>query len=90
MLNDVSQRIAVNGYNVSFDKSVVENVVENGFDEKMGARNIKREIQTFVEDNISDAIINDEILPNEKYIMKVKNNIVSFNKLKVTRAEKIG
>jgi len=82
MLNEVSERIKQYEINVSFDESVLDAVVTNGFDEKMGARNIKREIQTLVEDNIADAVINEEILKNEHYVMKIKNEIVSFEKVK--------
>ena len=57
-------------------------MVSNGFDEKMGARNLKREIQTLVEDTSSDAIINDEISTNCQYIMKCKNGAISFTKKK--------
>ena len=82
MLKEVSDRIKEQGYHISFDNSVVKAVVSNGFDEKMGARNLKREIQTLVEDTLSDAIINDEISTNCQYVMKCKNGAISFTKKK--------
>ena len=82
MLDEVTERIKQYEINVTFDKSVLDAVVTNGFDEKMGARNIKREIQTLVEDNIADAVINEEIIKGQHYKMKIKNEIVSFEKVK--------
>lgn len=82
MLDEVSERIKSYDINVSFEDSILDAVVANGFDEKMGARNIKREIQTLVEDNIADAVINEEVLKGEHYTMKIKNEIVSFEKVK--------
>lgn len=82
MLKEVSDRINEQGYHISFDNSVIKAVVSNGFDEKMGARNLKREIQTLVEDTLSDAIINDEISADCQYTMKCKNGAISFSKKK--------
>lgn len=79
MLVEVTQRLENNGLNISFDKSVVEAVVENGFDAKMGARNIKREIQVLVEDSIADAVINEEISKGVPYEMVIKDGNVKFH-----------
>lgn len=49
------------GYQFKLSKAALDFLVENGWDEDYGARPLNRAIQTYVEDLISDAIIEDAI-----------------------------
>ena len=62
---------------VSIDKSVRLLVAEKGFDEKYGARPLKRAITQYIENEISNALINSDVSRNEK----IK---VSYDKKKET------
>ena len=65
MLNKLSDRLTEQGIELKFDKTVVNRVVELGYSDKYGARNLRREIQDTVEDFVSDAILSGA-LSNDK------------------------
>lgn len=49
------------GYGLSLSDSVMELLLEEGYDEEMGARPLRRAIQKFLEDPISDVIIKKDV-----------------------------
>ena len=68
---------------MNFDESVISHIVDIGYDEKYGARNIKRSIQDNVEYLIADAIISGKIKPKERYAISYSKK---SNKLKINEA----
>ena len=60
-LGYVSDNLAEQHREVTFDDKVVELVVEEGFSPTYGARNIKRTIQKQVEDPLSELILMDQL-----------------------------
>ena len=85
MLNELKIRVSDLGIKVNFAESVVDAVVANGFDAKMGARNIKREIQTLLDDSIADEIVNGKLSEGDSVTISVKNGITSFRKAKAVK-----
>jgi ATP-dependent Clp protease ATP-binding subunit ClpA len=57
-------------YNIVIDESLVSRICEVGFDEKFGARPIKRAIQNQIEDFISDEILKKNIVNDLVYILE--------------------
>ena len=45
---------------LKFQKTAIEYVAEQGYDEAYGARPLNRAIQRYIEDPVTDAILNDE------------------------------
>lgn len=68
------KRLEDMGFFISFEKNVYEHIVEIGYDEENGARPIKRSIDENLGDFISDKMLDNEILENQKYIIFVDNN----------------
>jgi ATP-dependent Clp protease ATP-binding subunit ClpC len=58
------------GYEINITQSLKDYLFEQGYDEKYGARPLKRAIQKHVEDRITDAIINEEILIGDRISMR--------------------
>ena len=56
---------------VSFDDRVVELVVKEGFSPTYGARNIKRTIQRYVEDPLSEMILRN-VLPDMPALLTIE------------------
>ena len=56
---------------ISLDKKAKSFLIEKGYDPKFGARPLKRTIQTEVEDLLSEAILDGNILPGEKVNLRV-------------------
>jgi len=63
-------RLRSMNYNIVIDESLVSRICEVGFDEKFGARPIKRAIQNQIEDFISDEILKKNIVNDSVYILE--------------------
>lgn len=70
-LKSLQDRLVEKNYNVSFDNSITKYIVEEGYDEKFGARPIKRAIQNKIEDFISENILKGDILEDVHYSLSV-------------------
>ena len=57
MLDELCAALRDRGYKVAYDDKAVAAVSENSFSEKYGARNMRRYIQTNIEDRIAEAVI---------------------------------
>ncbi|MFW5853208.1 MAG: ATP-dependent chaperone ClpB [Patescibacteria group bacterium] len=60
-LAEAATMVADQGIKVEFNKSVKELVKRHGYDPAFGARPLKRAVQTLILDELSNAIINQEI-----------------------------
>ena len=78
MLNEVKKRMEENNIEIEIDESVKKLIFEKGFDKNYGARPLRRAIQNYVEDAISEKILDGEIKNNNKTIIKIndENKIV--------------
>ena len=56
---------------ISLDKKAKSFLIEKGYDPKFGARPLKRTIQTEVEDLLSEAILDGNVIPGEKVNLRV-------------------
>lgn len=63
---------------LSFSKELKDYIVNNFADLKMGARPIKRGIQSFVEDALSEEILLKNIKPGDTVVAKVKDKKAVF------------
>ncbi len=57
MLDELKDALKAKGYKVSYDKKAAKTVAEKSFSERYGARNMRRYIQTEIEDEIAERII---------------------------------
>ena len=73
-LLNLKERLTEKNYNIVFDNSVTKYVVEEGYDDKFGARPIKRAIQNDIEDFISENILKGEILEDVHYSLSVNKD----------------
>ena len=83
-LENLKNKLDEKGYNIEFDETIKKVIEEKCFDSNYGARPIRRAIQTYIEDKIAEAILNDVILKNQNVLMFVKDKKVGFKKIKVT------
>ena len=71
-LVDLYARVKENGYSVELTKPAKEFLIEKGYDEKFGARPLKRAIQTHVEDLIAEAYIDGKIKDGDHLVITCK------------------
>lgn len=68
MLDEVNKRLAHNEIHLDVTEKVKEKLVELGYDPKMGARPLRRTIQDYIEDKITDFYLEN---PTEKELKAV-------------------
>lgn len=74
--------------NVKTDELFVDLIAEKGFDEKYGARPLRRTIQTMVEDRMAEAILEGKISPQDTISLTAKEGEVKLSiRKKRTKAE---
>lgn len=74
MLNDLRERIAKNGINITFAPSVVEEVLRQSYNTTYGARPILRYIQREIETMLAKKIIASEIAPHKPYLLEFEGD----------------
>jgi ATP-dependent Clp protease ATP-binding subunit ClpC len=70
-LDQLYKRINELGYQITMDKEAKDFIVEKGYDEKFGARPLKRAIQKYVEDPLAEQIINASIEEGDNIELKL-------------------
>ena len=64
-------RLAALGYTLEIDKKAKEFLIDKSYDKKYGARPLKRAIQTYVEDGISDFILDESIPKSDSGVIRI-------------------
>ena len=90
MLADVNKRLSSNNIHLDVTDKVKEKLVELGYDPKMGARPLRRTIQDYIEDAITDYYLENTSEKDLKAVMTSKGNIQikSAKKAEVKTSEK--
>ena len=90
MLADVNKRLSSNNIHLDVTDKVKEKLVELGYDPKMGARPLRRTIQDYIEDAITDYYLENPSEKDLKAVMTSKGNIQikSAKKAEVKTSEK--
>jgi len=90
-LDHLYKRINDLGYNITMNKEAKDFIVEKGYDEKFGARPLKRAIQKYVEDPLAEQIINATIEEGDSIELKLNkekdglNTVIKKNKPKADK-----
>ena len=79
MLKDVVRRLESAGIELNMSDEAVSLLAANGFDEKFGARPLRREMQRQVEDGLSEAILSGEIKQGDTVMADVQDGKIHFN-----------
>lgn len=74
-LGKLSLRLAVLGFSLNIDDEAKQFLVNKSFDKKYGARPLKRAIQTYVEDGISDYLIDNEARDNTTGVIHISKRL---------------
>ena len=82
MLDDVNKRLSSNNIHLDVTDKVKEKLVDLGYDPKMGARPLRRTIQDYIEDAITDYYLENPSEKDLKAVMTSKGKIVIKSKNK--------
>ena len=78
MLSDIKKNLKSKKMEMSHTDNLTDYLIEKGFDEKFGARPLRRLIEREIEDKIADKFIAGEITENSAFIVDYKDNVVEI------------
>jgi ATP-dependent Clp protease ATP-binding subunit ClpC len=78
-LQGLYKRISDLGYTINLSDEAKQFVAEKGYDVQFGARPLKRAIQNYIEDGISDLIVNGSLEPGATIHITLKENELAFS-----------
>ena len=87
MLDDVNKRLSSNNIHLDVTEKVKEKLVDLGYNPKMGARPLRRTIQDYIEDAITDYYLENPSEKDLKAVMTSKGKIVIKSKNKTETVE---
>ena len=76
MLSDLSKAVSEKGISLEYDDEVLEFVAKKSFSLKFGARNLRRYIQTEIEDRAAELIISNFKRRIKDLVIKVENDSI--------------
>lgn len=86
------ERIAVLGYHASMTEKAKDFIVDKGYDEKFGARPLKRAIQKYIEDPLAEEIIKANLHEGDTIVLDIDDSNtalkISIEKGKTKAAKK--
>lgn len=80
MLATLAKRVAAVGIDISFSDDAVAAIADEGFDPVYGARPLRRAIQSRIEDQLSEAMLDSSIKEGDKIICNFKDGKFGFEK----------
>ena len=78
MLENLIKRLEKQGYVIEIDDSVKKYIIKQGTDKNYGARPLRHAIQTIVEDNVTDAILDGKLILNSKKTLFEEDGKIVF------------
>ena len=82
IIGGLAERLKINDITLSVSDEAILKLVEEGYNDMMGARPLKRIIQKRIEDRLSDEILSGNVLPGETVRVIVKDGELSFSSSK--------
>ena len=77
MLSEITDELAEKNIFITFDKKVKEYILEKAYEPKYGARPLRRAIQKYIENELAECLLKNELIPNQKVKMVLVNNKVT-------------
>ncbi|MEC8100374.1 MAG: AAA family ATPase, partial [Pseudomonadota bacterium] len=78
-LYEFQRRLLEIKVNLKFSENIIQFLTVSGFSEEYGARPLKRIIEKEIGTFIADELIKDKIKKNNKILLDIKNNKLSYN-----------
>ena len=71
-IEKLRERVKQKGYSIRISKAVKEFLVEEGYDEKMGARPLRRAVERYLEDTLAESILHEEVASGQNNLLVAK------------------
>lgn len=86
-LDKLYGRINNLGYSITFSDEAKDFIVEKGYDEKFGARPLKRAIQKYIEDPLAEEIIKSNLQEGDTINISLDNDLKEL-KIDISKPKK--
>ena len=80
LLTSLKKRLAVMEVKLAVSPEAMDLIIEKGYDNEYGARPLKRVIQRYIEDKLSEAILRGELKKNSTLTVDAENGVFVFRK----------
>ena len=80
MLRDFTKGLSAKDIRVTIDDSAKEFILENGYDEKYGARPLRRAISRFIEDEVAQSYIKGTIGAGDNILVSANDGKIVVQK----------
>ncbi len=78
MINDLDNRLEEKNIRLKVDKKVKEFLSDKGFDQRQGARPLRRAIQEHFEDQLADKLLTENLRKDLEVKASIKNDAIHF------------
>jgi len=82
-LAQVLKRLKAHDLSIELTEPAKQLLINNGYDEKYGARPLRRAVEKYLEDPLAEAILREELKKNEPIIVAVDGEKLSFKQPKL-------
>ena len=87
MTKEIVKRVKENmNIDINFTDDAITLIAKDGFDPAYGARPLRRELQSRVEDRFAEEFLNGAIKNGENVVIDAKDNELVFNTVKIKEA----
>lgn len=80
MLKELSRKLAEHGIKVEYSPDAKDFLAEEGFDAEFGARPLRRAIQRYVENALSEKLLAGEFKENDTILIEAEDKELAFHK----------
>ena len=77
MLNEISVELEQKDIHITFTDEVKEYILEKGYEPKYGARPLRRAIQKYIENELAECLLKNEIAPNDDVALVLVDDKIS-------------
>lgn len=84
-INKLSERLHQLGYEMNISEEAQRFVASKGYDVQFGARPLTRAIQTYIEDELGEKIVNEEINPGDTILIDCVENEKGDKQIEIKR-----
>ncbi len=71
MLKEISDELAEKNIQITFSDEIKNYILEKGYEAKYGARPLRRAIQKYVENELAECLLRNELLPNDTVVLNL-------------------
>jgi ATP-dependent Clp protease ATP-binding subunit ClpC len=83
-IEDLNKRVEEKGLNLIIKEKVLDFIVEKGFDPKLGARPLRRAVEEYIEDPLSEDVLKGKFTFGAKIKADIKKGEIVFTKARTT------